>query len=479
MMKKNYENSLKFHIILVCMLIIVFLCVVLSAISFYIFRTSLMDMYTSRLEVVVNITLDRIDAEDLDKCIETGQKSEKFEEMTLFLEQERKWDDLDYIVLTKPVMVDGKYDLMQVVSGLSEGEKAGYDLNPDIPLPNLGDMLGAFFAPSDLERLYGEMDTLKEPVYKVEQSDFGDEYGAEAIVRTADGKAVCMLSTGVSLAEVDRVLKEYVMVIALFALILAIVFAAIMVFWLQRRVIVPLQKIEKSASDFAKRSHLQKDPSMLVLEDPGIHTGDELESLSDTIVSMSKDMQSYVEEIIVSANKIDNMALEMTKVNDFALRDALTGVKNKAAYDKTEVRLNSDIITQTAKFGMIMVDINYLKRINDTFGHECGDLYIKNMCKLICDTFEHSPVFRIGGDEFVVLLENRDFEHRDMLIGKMKARMDELQNDKELQPWERISAAIGVAIYDDNIDETAYSVLKRADREMYENKKQMKAVRQR
>lgn len=125
MMKKNYENSLKFHIILVCMLIIVFLCVVLSAISFYIFRTSLMDMYTSRLEVVVNITLDRIDAEDLDKCIETGQKSEKFEEMTLFLEQERKWDDLDYIVLTKPVMVDGKYDLMQVVSGLSEGEKAG------------------------------------------------------------------------------------------------------------------------------------------------------------------------------------------------------------------------------------------------------------------------------------------------------------------------------------------------------------------
>ena len=257
-MKKNYENSLKFHIILVCMLIIVFLCVVLSAISFYIFKTSLMDMYTSRLEDVVNITLDRIDAEDLDKCIETGQKSEKFEEMTLFLEQERKWDDLDYIVLTKPVMVDGKYDLMQVVSGLSEGEKACYDLNPDIPLPNLGDMLGAFFAPSDLERLYGEMDTLKEPVYKVEKSDFGDEYGAEAIVRTADGKAVCILSTGVSLAEVGRILKEYVMVIALFALILAIVFAAIMVFWLQRRVIVPLQKIEKSASDFAKRSHLQK-----------------------------------------------------------------------------------------------------------------------------------------------------------------------------------------------------------------------------
>ena len=478
-MKKNYENSLKFHIILVCMMIIVFLCLVLSAVSFYIFRTSMMEMYTRRLRDVVEITLDRIDAEDLEQCIQKVERSEKFDEMVVFLEQERKWDELDYLVISKPVIVDGKYDIMQVVSALSEEEKNGEGLKEGIPIPYLGDMIGQFFNPEDLPRLYDKMENMIEPEYKVEKSDFGDEYGAEAIIRKADGTPVAMLTTGVSLEVLSTMLKEYVMVIALFALILAIIFAAIMVIWLQRRVIVPLQKIEQSASEFAKRSHLQKDPSLLVLDDPGVHTGDELESLSDTIVSMSKDMQSYVEEIIVSANKIDNMALEMTKVNDFALRDALTGVKNKAAYDKTEVRLNSDIITQTARFGMIMVDINYLKRINDTFGHECGDLYIKNMCKLICDTFEHSPVFRIGGDEFVVLLENRDFEHRDMLIAKMKDSMEKLQSDKQLQPWERISAAVGVAIYDDNIDETAYSVLKRADREMYDNKKQMKAVRTR
>ena len=142
-----------------------------------------------------------------------------------------------------------------------------------------------------------------------------------------------------------------------------------------------------------------------------------------------------------------------------------------------EVRLNSDIITQTAQFGMLMIDINYLKKINDTFGHEAGDLYIKNMCTLICDTFENSPVFRIGGDEFVVLLENKDFNHKDELIDSLKSHMEELQSNKSLQPWERISAAIGLAIYDESMDDDADSVLKRADRLMYQNKKDMKAVR--
>ena len=59
----------------------------------------------------------------------------------------------------------------------------------------------------------------------------------------------------------------------------------------------------------------------------------------------------------------------------------------------------------------------------------------------------------------------------------MKGRMDKLQNDKNLEAWERISAAVGLAIYDREKDENTDSVLKRADKAMYENKKEMKADR--
>ena len=130
-----------------------------------------------------------------------------------------------------------------------------------------------------------------------------------------------------------------------------------------------------------------------------------------------------------------------------------------------------------ATFAILMIDLNYLKRINDSFGHERGDIYIKKISKIICDIFAHSPVYRIGGDEFIVILENRDLETHDSLIQELKTKMEEIQNDKSLESWERVSAAVGLAIYDASKDENMESVFKRADKAMYENKKAMKAVR--
>ena len=50
------------------------------------------------------------------------------------------------------------------------------------------------------------------------------------------------------------------------------------------------------------------------------------------------------------------------------------------------------------KLGIAIVDLNFLKKINDTYGHEKGNLAIKKLCFIICHIFQHSPVFRIGGD---------------------------------------------------------------------------------
>ena len=89
--------------------------------------------------------------------------------------------------------------------------------------------------------------------------------------------------------------------------------------------------------------------------------------------------------------------------------------------------------------------------------------------------FAHSPVFRIGGDEFVVILENSDFDNADSLLNSLKSALSESQ--KAENEWERVSAAAGIAVYDPAIDEGVESVFKRADMTMYENKKKMKAVR--
>ena len=120
-----------------------------------------------------------------------------------------------------------------------------------------------------------------------------------------------------------------------------------------------------------------------------------------------------------------------------------------------------------------MIDMNNLKQINDDFGHKAGDLYIKGCCRLICEAFKHSPVFRIGGDEFVAVLQGQDYENRSEIAEKLRSNFAEAFAQQELDPWLRYSAAVGVAEYTDE-DNSFEQVFKRADQMMYEEKKQFK-----
>ena len=150
--------------------------------------------------------------------------------------------------------------------------------------------------------------------------------------------------------------------------------------------------------------------------------------------------------------------------------DALTGVKNKHAYLETEACMNSRIAERSQPpFAVVMLDINDLKKVNDTAGHQAGDQYLRDACKIICDTFIHSPVFRIGGDEFVVISQGRDYACIDELLGKIH------EHNAEAFRTGGVMVACGMARFED--DACVASVFERADHSMYENKKAMKAVR--
>ena len=122
-----------------------------------------------------------------------------------------------------------------------------------------------------------------------------------------------------------------------------------------------------------------------------------------------------------------------------------------------------------------MIDLNSLKHINDVYGHDKGNAYIIGSCAIICMIFTHSPVFRIGGDEFVVLLENTDYKFRDELMDALNASVEGYVSKTDCDPWERFSMAAGMAIFDPETDKDAESVFKRADQIMYTNKQRMKA----
>ena len=156
-------------------------------------------------------------------------------------------------------------------------------------------------------------------------------------------------------------------------------------------------------------------------------------------------------------------------------RDGLTGIKNRTAFIEAIAKMNKKIseAPYNTAFGVLLADVNGLKKANDIYGHSVGNQLLKAVSQVLCDTFKRSPVFRIGGDEFVVILENADYARYKTLIKELDAAymrtFIELENDKL-----PVMVARGISIYFPGNDTCFDDVSKRADREMYVHKELMK-----
>ena len=162
----------------------------------------------------------------------------------------------------------------------------------------------------------------------------------------------------------------------------------------------------------------------------------------------------------------------LQSVERMARLDELTGIKNKNAFAEYAQTVDARIRAgEDLHFGVVMCDVNDLKHINDTRGHAFGDEVIRTTSRTICEIFEHSPVFRIGGDEFAVVLFGHDYDDRELLLEKIR-------DTSEMNGRTRSGTVIasGMSEYIPDLDEDFDSVFRRADELMYDNKKSLKSA---
>ncbi len=161
------------------------------------------------------------------------------------------------------------------------------------------------------------------------------------------------------------------------------------------------------------------------------------------------------------------------KIIGVAHTDVMTGVQNKTAYEETVDLIEQEIRDNTAKFALLMFDINNLKSTNDTYGHEQGDCLIISAAELMQKVFGKEKVFRIGGDEFVVLLRHEETGAFQERLLEFVRRLDILNKEKKFV-WGDIQVARGATLYDGRTDADYGDVFRRADALMYQNKKKQK-----
>ena len=210
---------------------------------------------------------------------------------------------------------------------------------------------------------------------------------------------------------------------------------------------------------------------------------DPLKNLTDAAAKLSNGdynvelKESNANEIKLLNTAFENMVVYLKEREEnlrlSANRDSMTGLRNTTSYAAWVSRFDKELESDPFDFGVVVFDLNNLKKTNDTYGHDVGNKLIITVAKIISDVFKRSPVFRIGGDEFLVVLQNKDLENYAELSELFDSNCrDKFVDENKCVP---IEVAIGFARYEPDGDSSFVDVFKRADVAMYENKRIMKA----
>ena len=240
---------------------------------------------------------------------------------------------------------------------------------------------------------------------------------------------------------VDETLTDQMLIAAV--LFAAAAFALILI---SNHITRPLTKLAEAAGQLSQGNY--------DVELPG-ETSDEVGDLTRAFRTAVEHLKQYADDMEI-----------------LAYQDALTRVKNVAAYRIEQSALNETIEKGHACFAVLMLDLNYLKQTNDRYGHSAGDILLMRLASVICRTFPLSAVYRIGGDEFTVVLKDTEYECREAKLTELEQRI-RANNEQAQEEYMRISVAWGLAEYEKDQDRSFEEVYRKADRSMYQMKQRM------
>ena len=310
--------------------------------------------------------------------------------------------------------------------------------------------------------------------YDSYDNQYGKTYGYYTPLKS-NGELLGIVCADINVDKVNSTIVGYTIKLILNMAVIMSICMFSMLWFIHRHYIMKISKMESLMNEYSE----SKDASVADKFDSMSGGRHEISSLARRTAAMIRELNNYMIDLMRTSKELYSTKEHAAEMFELAHKDALTGIRNKTAYDKEIIKLEREIRRNPdVGFGLVMIDLNYLKRINDNYGHEKGNFAIKKLCDIVCKVFCHSPVYRVGGDEFVVVLWGNDYIYREALIAEFNKMMEEIDEDNTLKPWEKISAAIGMAVYSADTDNNVNDVFLRADSLMYENKKEMRAFRE-
>ncbi|MCR5666649.1 MAG: diguanylate cyclase [Eubacterium sp.] len=465
-MKIKKLKSLSFSIPILFITSYIVIAVIIVLAVYFRFENRMIQEYTRMAEGVTNLMANAYDAEKTDLYIEENYSlPEYMETLKYFYTLKDNYPDIYYMYIYRFDQEDPP--TATVVIDLDEEYT---DNPPQDSIDWIGDTyeVDEPFA-SEIHTILNSADPV---VHTVHTQD--NEYLLSYVrpVLDDEGNYLCSVCVDFSMNTVQA--KDLNFLYKLMS-ILGLVMLGILILNIlitRRKLTQPLNMINQCIGNFNYETESGRFENLNQLESLQIERQDEIGMLYNSFVLNLKESLYYMSNYNKAVDEIEYKDREIESISLKTYKDPLTGVNNKIAYENDIAVWNTKMESGLTDISVLMVDANNLKYINDTYGHEKGDLYLQGCCKIICDIYKKSPVYRIGGDEFVVLLEDHDYQHKDELYAKAIDTFSLKDSQQVQEPWKKYSASVGMATYKSG--DTIETLVSRADKAMYENKVEFK-----
>ena len=461
--RKNYHSISKRLPLLISISFLILLLIAI-VITFFRVEKRMKTEYRRMADGVTNLMIQALDNDKMDQYIEENYSSEEYVNIIKqYYQLKDNYPDVYYMYVYR-FYKDGDVPSGTIIFDLDEK----YPDTPESLQENI-DLVGTTYVV--LEPFASRIDEMigsPEPIFETAYSD-EDGYllSFAKPIFDENGNYVASACVDFSMQELHSQNINFIIILSSILVVVSIILLVISVIGIKHMVTTPLLTISQTVSGFKYENDSDRTSNLEDLKNLSITQKNEIGVLYDALVAAEKDSAFYLTSYRKAEDELHVKDERINKLGILALRDDMTNVGNKAAFSH-----QISIIRDDDEYGIVLMDANNLKMVNDVYGHAAGDEYIKGCCKILCDVFECSPVFRIGGDEFAVILKGRDYEKRHELLAKVKETFKKIREDETLDPTKRFSGSVGMA--DSTTCKTTRETIKTADENMYEDKKLFK-----
>ena len=276
--------------------------------------------------------------------------------------------------------------------------------------------------------------------------EYGTHTDIYVPIKSSYNIPVAYVVAGISVDSIKKEQEQYLIWLVMIVPGAAFVFGILLIFYMNRSIITPINMMTSAAVSYAK--NLKEDSQTSPLQQLSIQTGDELERLCESLKTMEND-------ILISSVNLVNATWNSN-------HDSMTQLYNKRYYWELLPQLENE-----KNIGVIYMDIDNLKLMNDRYGHDLGDEVIMNAADLIHDyEIAGAECCRVGGDEFVMIIRNTTLEEVDDLVVRLREDKNNVLSNVSKEFVCRLAVGGAFRLENESIGVT----IKNAEQEMYKNK---------